>query len=181
MRNYIVKRLLLIPVTMFGILLINFGIVQLAPGGPVEYMLAHYKGMDTAATGNINAGMPNMNEQKYQGAKGVPDDLVKELEKPARDPRDEMPKPILRTDVLEMKDLTPGMILKGTVRNVIDFGAFVDIGVHQDGLVHISQITDKYIKHPLEAVSVGDIVEVQVLSVDVPKKRISLTMKINQK
>ena len=102
MRNYIVKRLLLIPVTMFGILLINFGIVQLAPGGPVEYMLAQYKGMDTAATGNINAGMPNMNEQKYQGAKGVPDDLVKELEKPARDPRDEMPKPILRTDVLEM-------------------------------------------------------------------------------
>lgn len=81
MRNYIVKRLLLIPVTMFGILLINFGIVQLAPGGPVEYMLAQYKGMDTAATGNINAGMPNINEQKYQGAKGVPDDLVKELEK----------------------------------------------------------------------------------------------------
>ena len=87
-------------------------------------------------------------------------DIVKELEKPARDPRDEMPKPILRTDVLEMKDLTPGMILKGTVRNVIDFGAFVDIGVHQDGLVHISQMTDRYIKHPLEAVSVGDIVEV---------------------
>ena len=105
-------------------------------------------------------------------------DILKELEKPARDPRDDMPKPILRSDVLDMKDLKPGMVLKGTVRNVIDFGAFVDIGVHQDGLVHISQITDRYIKHPLEAVSVGDVVEVQVLSVDVPKKRISLTMKI---
>lgn len=105
-------------------------------------------------------------------------DIVKELEKPARDPRDEMPKPILRTDVLEMKDLKEGMVLKGTVRNVIDFGAFVDIGVHQDGLVHISQMTDRYIKHPLEAVSVGDIVEVKVLGVDMAKKRISLTMKL---
>ena len=105
-------------------------------------------------------------------------DIVKELEKPARDPRDEMPKPILRTDVLEMKDLTPGMILKGTVRNVIDFGAFVDIGVHQDGLVHISQMTEKYIKHPMEVVSVGDIVEVKVISVDLQKKRIALTMKL---
>ena len=105
-------------------------------------------------------------------------DIVKELEKPGRDPRDEMPKPILRTDVLEMKDLTEGMILKGTVRNVIDFGVFVDIGVHQDGLVHISQITDKkFIKHPLEVVSVGDIVDVKVMSVDVKKKRIQLTMK----
>lgn len=105
-------------------------------------------------------------------------DIVKELEKPARDPRDEMPKPILRTDVLEMKDLTEGMVLKGTVRNVIDFGVFVDIGVHQDGLVHISEITDKkYIKHPLEVVSVGDIVDVKVLSVDLKKKRIQLTMK----
>ncbi len=104
-------------------------------------------------------------------------DILKELEKPGRDPRDEMPKPILRTDVMEMKDLTPGMILKGTVRNVIDFGVFVDIGVHQDGLVHISQITDKkFIKHPLDAVSVGDIVEVKVLSVDEAKKRIQLTM-----
>ena len=101
-------------------------------------------------------------------------DIVKELEKPARDPRDEMPKPILRTDVLEMKDLKEGMVLKGTVRNVIDFGAFVDIGVHQDGLVHISQITDKFIKHPLEAVSVGDIVDVKVMSVDMKKKRILL-------
>lgn len=105
-------------------------------------------------------------------------DIVKELEKPARDPRDEMPKPILRTDVLEMKDLAPGMILKGTVRNVIDFGAFVDIGVHQDGLVHISQMSDKYIKHPLEAVSVGDVVEVKIMSVDVSKGRIQLTMKV---
>jgi len=105
-------------------------------------------------------------------------DIVKELEKPARDPRDEMPAPILRTDVMEMKDLTPGMVLKGTVRNVIDFGAFVDIGVHQDGLVHISQMSNKYIKHPLEVVSVGDVVEVKVLDVDMKKKRISLTMKL---
>ena len=105
-------------------------------------------------------------------------DILKELEKPARDPREDMPAPILRNDVLEMKDLKPGMILKGTVRNVIDFGVFVDIGVHQDGLVHISQITDRFIKHPLEAVSVGDIVEVQVLGVEPEKKRISLTMKI---
>lgn len=105
-------------------------------------------------------------------------DIVSELEKPARDPREEMPKPILRSDVLEMKDLTPGMVLKGTVRNVIDFGVFVDIGVHQDGLVHISQLTDKkFVKHPLEVVSVGDIVEVKVLSVDQQKKRIQLTMK----
>lgn len=104
-------------------------------------------------------------------------DIVKELEKPARDPREEMPKPILRTDVLEMKDLKEGMILKGTVRNVIDFGVFVDIGVHQDGLVHISQITDRYIRHPLEAVSVGDIVDVKVMSVDLKKKRIQLTMR----
>ena len=107
-------------------------------------------------------------------------DILKELEKPGRDPRDDMPKPILRSDVLEMKDLKPGMILKGTVRNVIDFGVFVDIGVHQDGLVHISQITDRYIKHPLEAVSVGDIVDVQVLTVDMAKKRIGLTMKIQK-
>ena len=105
-------------------------------------------------------------------------DIAGELEKPARDPREEMPRPILRTDVLDMKDLTPGMILKGTVRNVIDFGAFVDIGVHQDGLVHISQMTDRYIKHPLEVVSVGDVVEVKVLSVDLGKKRIALTMKL---
>lgn len=107
-------------------------------------------------------------------------DILKELEKPGRDPRDDMPKPILRSDVLDMKDLKPGMILKGTVRNVIDFGVFVDIGVHQDGLVHISQITDHYIKHPLEAVSVGDVVDVQVLTVDAAKKRIGLTMKIQK-
>ena len=105
-------------------------------------------------------------------------DIVKELEKPARDPREDMPKPILRSDVLEMKDLTPGMVLKGTVRNVIDFGAFVDIGVHQDGLVHISQMSDKFIKHPLEVVSVGDIVEVKVMSIDLKKQRIQLTMKL---
>ncbi|WP_459639209.1 Tex family protein [Faecalimonas canis] len=121
-------------------------------------------------------------EKKLARELGVGDitlkDIIKELEKPGRDPRDEMPKPILRTDVLEMKDLTEGMVLKGTVRNVIDFGIFVDIGVHQDGLVHISQITDKkFIKHPLEAVSVGDIVDVKVMSVDVKKKRIQLTMK----
>ena len=105
-------------------------------------------------------------------------DIIKELEKPGRDPREDSPKPVLRSDVLSMEDLTEGMILKGTVRNVIDFGAFVDIGVHQDGLVHISQICERYIKHPLEAVSVGDIVEVKVLSVDLAKKRIALTMKL---
>lgn len=105
-------------------------------------------------------------------------DIVKELEKPGRDPREDMPKPILRSDVLDMKDLTPGMTLKGTVRNVIDFGAFVDIGVHQDGLVHISQMCEKFIKHPLEVVSVGDIVEVKVMSVDLKKQRIQLTMKL---
>ena len=114
-------------------------------------------------------------------SKGLRQELLeKELEKPGRDPREDMPAPILRSDVMEMEDLKPGMILKGTVRNVIDFGAFVDIGVHQDGLVHISQITSRYIKHPLEAVSVGDIVDVQIISVDVTKKRIALTMKIQQ-
>ena len=107
-------------------------------------------------------------------------DIVDELEKPGRDPRNDMPKPILRTDVLEMKDLKEGMVLKGTVRNVIDFGAFVDIGVHQDGLVHISQMTDRFIKHPMEVVSVGDVVDVKVLSVDLSKKRIQLSMKLNQ-
>ncbi len=110
-------------------------------------------------------------------------DIISELEKPSRDPRESMPAPILRSDVMDMKDLKPGMILKGTVRNIVDFGAFVDIGVHQDGLVHISQITDRYIKHPLDAVSVGDIVDVQVMEVELAKKRIALTMKIknNQK
>lgn len=105
-------------------------------------------------------------------------DIIAELEKPARDPRDEMPRPVLRSDVLDMKDLTPGMVLKGTVRNIIDFGAFVDIGVHQDGLVHISQMTDRYIKHPLEVVKVGDVIDVKVISVDLAKKRIALTMKL---
>ena len=104
-------------------------------------------------------------------------DIVKELTKPGRDPREEMPKPVLRTDVLDMKDLKEGMVLKGTVRNVIDFGAFVDIGVHQDGLVHVSEMTERFIKHPLEAVSVGDVIDVKVLKVDLKKKRISLTMK----
>lgn len=104
-------------------------------------------------------------------------DIIKELQKPGRDPRDELPPPLLRTDVMDINDLKPGMELKGTVRNVIDFGAFVDIGVHQDGLVHISQITNKYIKHPSEVLKVGDIVTVWVLAVDVKKNRISLTMK----
>ncbi len=108
------------------------------------------------------------------------EDIIKELEKPGRDPREDMPKPILKSDVLEMKDLKSGMCLKGTVRNVIDFGAFIDIGVHQDGLVHISQMTDRYIKHPLEVVSVGDIVDVEVLSVDEKKGRIALTMKLGK-
>ena len=105
-------------------------------------------------------------------------DIVAELNKPGRDPREDMPKPILRSDVLNLEDLKEGMILTGTVRNVIDFGAFIDIGVHQDGLVHISEITDKkFIKHPLEVVSVGDIVDVKVMSVDLKKKRIQLTMR----
>ncbi|MBR2806057.1 MAG: S1 RNA-binding domain-containing protein, partial [Oscillospiraceae bacterium] len=104
-------------------------------------------------------------------------DIVKELEKPSRDPREDMPAPILKSDVLDITDLKPGMELKGTVRNIVDFGAFVDIGVHHDGLVHISQLSDKYVKHPLDVVSVGDIVDVKVLSVDTEKNRISLTMK----
>ena len=105
-------------------------------------------------------------------------DIISELEKPGRDPREEMPKPVLRTDVMDIKDLKEGMVLKGTVRNVIDFGVFVDIGVHQDGLVHVSELTDKrFVKHPLEVVSVGDIVDVKVLGVDPARKRISLSMK----
>ena len=103
--------------------------------------------------------------------------MAKELQKPGRDPRDELPPPVLRTDILELKDLQPGMTLTGTVRNVIDFGVFVDIGVHQDGLVHISQISKKFLKHPSEAVSVGDVVKVAVLEVDEKKKRIALSMK----
>ena len=139
-------------------------------------------GTSTATMGSLEKKIAN--KQKLAEELGIGEitltDIIKELEKPARDPRDNMPAPILRSDVLDMKDLKPGMILKGTVRNVIDFGVFVDIGVHQDGLVHISQITDRFIKHPLEAVSVGDIVEVQVLTVDVAKKRIGLTMKIGK-
>lgn len=128
----------------------------------------------------VAAGIRSYKETAGELGIGEPTlrDIVKELEKPGRDPRDEMPAPILKSDVLEMEDLTEGMILKGTVRNVIDFGAFVDIGVHQDGLVHISQMADRYIKHPLEVVAVGDIVEVKVLSVDLKKQRIALTMKI---
>ena len=121
-------------------------------------------GEDKAA-GEIGVGVPTLR------------DIVSELLKPGRDVRDELPKPILRTDVLEMKDLKPGMVLTGTVRNVIDFGVFVDIGVHQDGLVHISQVSNKFIKHPSEVVSVGDVVKVVVLEVDEKKKRISLSMK----
>ena len=129
----------------------------------------------------LRSRIKNMEETAKELEIGVLtlEDIVEELEKPGRDPRSDMPTPILRTDVLEMKDLKEGMILKGTVRNVIDFGVFVDIGVHQDGLVHISQMTDRFIRHPLEVVSVGDIVNVQVLSVDMKKKRIQLTMKIN--
>ena len=103
-------------------------------------------------------------------------DILSELQKPGRDPRDDLPKPVLRTDVLDIKDLRPGMELTGTVRNVIDFGAFVDIGVHQDGLVHISRMSERFIRHPSEAVKVGDVVKVWVVDVDEKKKRIALTM-----
>ena len=123
-------------------------------------------------------GKPKQMAQELGVGELTLQDIIAELEKPARDPRDEMPRPVLRSDVLDMKDLTPGMVLKGTVRNIIDFGAFVDIGVHQDGLVHISQMCDRYIKHPLEVVKIGDIVEVKVISVDPVKKRIALTMKL---
>lgn len=143
---------------------------------------------DTAESGNNksegNSLASRIKDKKKMAAElGIGEitlvDILKELEKPARDPRDEMPLPILRTDVLEMKDLKEGMVLKGTVRNVIDFGAFVDIGVHQDGLVHISQLSNnRFVKHPLDVVSVGDIVDVKVLSVDIKKQRIQLTMKI---
>lgn len=142
------------------------------------YSVADIRGSKLAGLGSAIQDYKKLAEELGIGAITL-QDIVKELEKPARDPRDEMPKPILRTDVLEMKDLTEGMVLKGTVRNVIDFGVFVDIGVHQDGLVHISQLTDKkFVKHPLEVVSVGDIVEVKVMSVDLRKKRIQLTMKL---
>lgn len=128
----------------------------------------------------VSTKVTHLKEEAEKLDIGVPtlEDIVKELDKPGRDPRDEMPKPVLRTDVLDMKDLKEGMRLRGTVRNVIDFGVFVDIGVHQDGLVHISQMTNRFIKHPLEVASVGDVVEVEVLSVDMQKKRIALTMKL---
>ena len=131
----------------------------------------------TAITEKINAIGKKQAAQEAGVGEMTLDDIVKELIKPGRDPRDELPKPLLRTDVADINSLTEGMELKGTVRNVIDFGVFVDIGVHQDGLVHISQLCDKFVKHPLEVVKVGDIVNVKVLSVDVKKKRISLTMK----
>ena len=134
--------------------------------GKIEQLDERFKELDEAAvTQNCGAGIPTLT------------DVVKELMKPGRDPRDELPAPILRTDVLEMKDLKPGMVLSGTVRNVIDFGVFVDIGVHQDGLVHISQVSTRRVNHPSEVVQVGDVVKVCVLDVDEKRKRISLTMK----
>ena len=145
-------------------ILFEKGFAYKSEDGSVYFSIAKFKDYGKLAK-ELEIGEPTLR------------DIVKELEKPARDPRDEMPKPILRTDVLDMKDLKEGMVLKGTVRNVIDFGAFVDIGVHQDGLVHISEMSEKFIKHPLEAVSVGDIVDVRVLGVDMKKKRISLSMK----
>lgn len=132
-----------------------------------------YKPNDVVAGNLLGLSLQVKDYKKMAAELGIGEitlrDIVKELEKPARDPRDDMPKPILRSDVLEMKDLKEGMVLKGTVRNVIDFGAFVDIGVHQDGLVHISEMTERFIKHPLEAVSVGDIVDVRVIGVDMKK------------
>ena len=120
-------------------------------------------GLDKLA-GELSIGLPTLN------------DILSELQKPGRDPRDELPAPVLRTDVLDMKDLQPGMELTGTVRNVIDFGAFIDIGVHQDGLVHISRMAERFIRHPSEIVKVGDVVKVWVVDVDMKKKRIALTM-----
>ena len=138
------------------------------------------KGVKTGAIGDLRDRVAAYGEEKAAQACGVGlptlRDLISELMKPGRDPRDELPKPILRTDVLEIKDLKPGMELTGTVRNVIDFGAFVDIGVHQDGLVHISRLSRRRVHHPSEVVSVGDVVTVWVLEVDEKKKRISLTM-----
>ena len=140
-----------------------------------------YKPKDVVAGNLLGLSLQVRDYKKMAKELGIGEitlrDIVKELEKPARDPRDDMPKPILRSDVLDMKDLKEGMVLKGTVRNVIDFGAFVDIGVHQDGLVHVSEMTERFIKHPLEAVSVGDIVDVRVIGVDMKKRRISLSMK----
>ena len=169
--------------SVFGQAMANAFAVSGAPTTAVKEEPAKQAAPAVVATGEDLSHLSGMIRDKKKLAEelGIGEltlvDIIKELEKPGRDPREEMPKPILRTDVLEMKDLSEGMILKGTVRNVIDFGVFVDIGVHQDGLVHISQITNKkFIKHPLEAVSVGDIVDVKVMSVDVAKKRIQLTM-----
>lgn len=149
---------------------------------PESYAVAEkYLEITNSSIGNVKSiSRENIEKMAKALEVGVPTlaDIIKELQKPGRDPRDEMPKPILKSDILSIEDLKEDMVLKGTVRNVIDFGVFVDIGVHQDGLVHISQICDRYIKHPLEAVSVGDIVDVKVLSVDVKKYRISLTMKL---
>jgi uncharacterized protein len=135
---------------------------------------------DQLRTGSVPVKVKNYKAMAEELGIGEPTlrDIVKELQRPGRDPREDMPKPILRSDVLDMKDLKEGMILKGTVRNIVDFGAFVDIGVHQDGLVHISRMAaGKFVKHPLDVVSVGDVVEVRVLSVDEKKKRIALSMK----
>lgn len=131
----------------------------------------------TGLTGKAKAlGLEKLAEEMGVGVPTL-EDIISELQKPGRDPRDQLPPPLLRSDVLEIADLQPEMILSGTVRNIVDFGAFVDIGVHQDGLVHISQLADKFVKHPLDAVSVGDIVKVKVMGVDAKKGRISLTMK----
>ena len=133
--------------------------------------------IDVKNVGKINVDTKKLSQELNVGEHTLID-IIKELEKPGRDPRDEMPAPVLRQDVLTMEDLKEGMVLKGTVRNVIDFGVFVDIGVHQDGLVHISEMTDRFIKHPLEVVSISDVVDVKILNVDIPKKRISLSMKV---
>ena len=163
---------------------------------PLDATAVHPESYDAAKTviellgyqpGEIRGGVPDVSarakrfgEQKLADAAGVGlptlQDILSELQKPGRDPRDDLPKPVLRTDVLDMKDLKPGMELTGTVRNVIDFGAFVDIGVHQDGLVHISRMADRFIRHPSEVVKVGDVVKVWVVSVDLAKKRIALSM-----
>ena len=134
---------------------------------------------DQLRTGSVPVKVKNYKAMAEELGIGEPTlrDIVKELQRPGRDPREDMPKPILRSDVLDMKDLKEGMILKGTVRNIVDFGAFVDIGVHQDGLVHISRMAaGKFVKHPLDVVKVGDVVEVKVVSVDQQKKRIALSM-----
>ena len=159
-------------------------LAQAVSGGikAAEETVVNEKAVETVISSVGSLGKKIKNKEKLAEELNIGvmtlEDIVKELEKPGRDPREDMPKPILRTDVLEMKDLKEGMILKGTVRNVIDFGVFVDIGVHQDGLVHISQLASKsFVKHPLDVVSVGDVVDVKVMSVDLQKKRIQLTMK----